>query len=114
MLSIMQEIITSRDVTIVARYLAATLREETAYDILDEIGRAKSKDEFIEGLRKAMRMSNKIITKIGKEFVPGSDNIRNVVALIGDRDENLKFLTRYLASLAFARWKELETEKEGE
>lgn len=112
-----QEIIRSQDVNIVARYLAAVLENETAYDIIDEIGRAKSRDEFIEGLRKAMRLSKKIESKY-EGVVPISDSIRNVTALIGDKEENLKFLTRYLASLAFADWKkELEQrkkKKEGE
>ena len=104
------EIIKSQDVNIIARYLAAILEEETAYDIIDEIGRAKSRDDFIEGLRKAMRLSKKIEDK----FVPSSGNIERVVALIGEEEKNLKFLTRYLASLAFARWRELDKmEKEG-
>ena len=103
----MQEIIKSQDVNTVAKYLAAILEEETAYDIVDEIGRAKSRDDFIEGLRKAMRLSKKIEDK----FVPSSSNIKGVVALIGEKEENLKFLTRYLASLAFARWKELDEMK---
>jgi len=102
-----QEIIKSQDVNTVAKYLAAILEEETAYDIVDEIGRAKSRDDFIEGLRKAMRLSKKIEDK----FVPSSSNIKGVVALIGEKEENLKFLTRYLASLAFARWKELDEMK---
>jgi len=107
----LQEIIKSQDVKVVAKYLAAILEEETAYDIIDEIGRAKSEDEFIEGLRKAMRLSKKIEDK----FVPSSSNIERVVALIGEGEKNLKFLTRYLASLAFARWGELdEMKKKGE
>ena len=109
----MEVIVKSKDVNIVARYLAAVLEKETAYDIIDEIGRSKSKDDFMEGLRKAMRLSK----KIDDRFVPSSDNIERVVALIGEKEMNLKFLTRYLASLAFAKWKELDEtkkRKEGE
>ncbi len=110
-----EEIIRSQDVNIVARYLAAILEEETAYDIIDEIGRAKSMDDFMEGLRKAMRLSKKIQNEyIG--VIPNSDNIKGVVALIGENEENLKFLTRYLASLAFAGWgiERMKKKKEGE
>lgn len=110
-----QKIIESQDVSIVARYLAAILEEETAYDIIDEIGRAKSKDDLVEGLRKAMRLSKKIESKY-TGVVPSSSNIKGVVALIGEKDENLKFLTRYLASLAFAGWglEKMKKKKEGE
>lgn len=110
-----QEIIKSQDVNIVARYLAAILKEETAYDIIDEIGRAKSRDDFIEGLRKAMRLSKKIESKY-TGVVPSSSNIKGVVALIGEKEKNLKFLTRYLASLAFAGWglEKMKKREEGE
>ena len=109
-----QEIVESSDVNTVAKYLAAILEEETAYDIIDEIGRAKSKDDFVEGLRKAMRLSKKIENKY-KGVVPSSGNIKGVVALIGEKEENLKFLTRYLASLAFAGWglEKMKKKKEG-
>lgn len=108
-----QEIIESQDVNVVARYLAAILEEETAYDIIDEIGRAKTRDDFIEGLRKAMRLSKKIENKyVG--IVPNSDNIKGVVTLIGEKEGNLKFLTRYLASLAFAGWGREKMKKKGE
>jgi len=110
-----QEIVESPHVNTVAKYLAAILEEETAYDIIDEIGRAKSRDDFIEGLRKAMRLSKKIENKY-MGVVPSSSNIKGVVALIGEKDENLKFLTRYLASLAFASWglEKMKKRKEGE
>lgn len=106
----MEEILKSQNVNTVARYLAALLEVETAYDIIDEIGRAKSKNEFLEGLRKAMRLSKKVENEY-EDVVPTSNNIEGVILLIGEKEENLKFLTRYIASMAFSKWR--LTKKEG-
>ncbi len=107
----MKEIIESKHVENLGKYLSILIRKEYAYDIVDQIGKAKDKNEFLDAIYKAMRLSMK--SDISKRKVtPSNEDIKEVIKLIGEKEENLRFLSRYLASLAFSFWLSKEPDKE--
>jgi len=112
----MEAILESKDVKKVGKYLALLIDRENAYDIIDQIGNAKNIEDFIDGLWKAMRLAKKIESEledmkhksISEDFIPTYDDINNVISLAEKDNKNLRFLSRYLGSLAFCKWFEIK------
>lgn len=109
----MKDVLESEDVKKIGKYLALLINEEYAYDIVDQIGKAKNMEDFADGLWRAMRLAKKFESEY-KNLIPTNENIKNVLNLIGEDNRNLKFLSRYLGSLAFSRWFEIEKLKQEE
>ena len=107
------EIIESKEVTNFGRYLALLIEEEYAYEIIDQIGKAKNVEEFIDGVWKALRLAKKLESKCAEysKLVPSNENVKQVLALVEKDQKALKFLSRYLGSLAFTTWNEVERAK---
>jgi len=105
-----EKILESEDVAALGRYLAILIEEEYAYEIVDQIGKSKSPEEFIDGVWRAMRLSKKLESRCSKysEIIPSSENVKRVLAFIEEDQRVLKFLSRYLGSLAFTTWNEIE------
>ena len=62
----MKDIIESQDIIKLGKYLALLINEEYAYEIVDQIGKAKSIEEFADGIWRAMRLSKKLESKCEK------------------------------------------------
>ncbi|ADC66008.1 conserved hypothetical protein [Ferroglobus placidus DSM 10642] len=112
-MSYVSEILESRDVTAFGKYLALLIEEEYAYEIIDQIGKAKNVEEFIDGIWKAMRLAKKLESKCAEysKIIPSNGNIKQVLAFVERDQKALKFLSRYLGSLAFTTWSEIERAK---
>ena len=84
-------------------YLKKLRSHLLAYDVLDEIGKARELDEFVEALGMALRLSDNLRARAekGDVFIPSDEHVKEVIQLASKGPKALKIVSRYLYTLAY-------------
>jgi len=100
----------ARHVENIGRYLSYLISdkfEEYAYDIIDSIAKARSKNELLEALYKGLRLSSKLKRKAKEPiYIPTPDDIRKLEEELRNANDEKKIrqIGLSLALWAFADW----------
>lgn len=91
-------------------YLISDKFEEYAYDIIDSIAKARSKNELLEALYKGLRLSPKLKKKAEEKnwsiYIPTPDDIRKLEEELrnANDEKKIRLIGLSLALWAFADW----------
>jgi len=91
-------------------YLISDKLEEYAYDIIDSIAKARSKNELLEALYRGLRLSSKLKKKAKENtwsiYIPTPDDIRKLEEELRNANDEKKIrqIGLSLALWAFADW----------
>ncbi len=105
-----QNIFVTKEMDSIARYLCSLVDEtleENNYDIIDLIAKARSQEELIEGLYKALRQRGRIATKAEEKkvkiWVPSQDDIETFLNMIEEKKSQLRKIALSLGLLALSK-----------
>ncbi|MEM2637619.1 MAG: hypothetical protein QXL15_04665 [Candidatus Korarchaeota archaeon] len=97
-------------------YLVDDTIEEYAYDIVDGIAKARSEEELLEGLYKALRLSSKIEKRCDEEnyyfWKPSEKDVHeleNALKNVSNQKE-IRVIALRIATWAFAYWSHKKSE----